>query len=77
MTATEMVQQNFEPTVADTMRRYGNFQDVCLASIAVSLKRIADASSRSVTLINSVSPITDSDELAVALAGAIKGAHLR
>lgn len=43
MNFTDMVQNGFEPSVADTMRRAGDFNGVCLASIAVSLKRIADA----------------------------------
>lgn len=46
MTTTNMVQMNFEPVVAETMRRYGDFDTVCLASIAVSLKRLADAAEK-------------------------------
>lgn len=45
MNSTDMVRDHFEPIVAATMGRYGDFDGVCLASIAVSLKRIADATS--------------------------------
>jgi hypothetical protein len=43
MNTTTMVQDGFEPSVAQAMKQHGDFQTVCLASIAVSLKRIADA----------------------------------